>query len=401
MNASAAPWAWAFSTPFPGTKADASHLGGTRDPMIISWPARIKEAGELRSQFSHLNDIAPTIYEAAGVSAPSSVDGVSQTPLEGTSLVYTFNHAKAESRHHVQYFETNGNKAIYKDGWWAGDLLRSSWDRIGSPGYEREKLLDGNTHPWELYNLNEDYSQSNNLAAKYPKKLAEMEALFDSEAKRNQVYPLLPLRELISRPEDKRTNFVFRSGVERLADTMNVHTGAGTGYTIHAKIENPNGNAQGVLIAQGGRYGGFTLFVKDKHVHFEINSFGHLSGQMVSTSEVPAGHSEIVVEVIPDTPAPTQANAPATRNKANPFPGNGTLTLNGVEEGRTAFGNIPASGGYWSPAESLDVGSDLGSAVSKEYSSPARFTGIIDSVTIDLHEPKGKNNNAARNDGHS
>lgn len=398
MNATAAPWAWAFSTPFQGTKADAAHLGGTRDPMVVSWPARIKEVGGLRSQFGHLNDIAPTIYEAAGIQSPSSIDGVPQTALEGTSLVYTFADAKAQSRHHVQYFETNGNKAIYKDGWWAGNLLRSSWDRIGAPGYERDKLLDDNTHPWELYNLNEDYSQSTDLAKKYPEKLTEMKALFDSEAKRNQVYPLLPLRELISRPEDRRTTFVFREGVERLQDTMNVHTGAGTGYTIRADIENPAGNANGVLIAQGGRYGGFTLFVKDKHVHFEINSFGHLSGQMISQTELRSGHSEIVVEVVPDAP---KADGAAPIKGASPFPGSGTLKVNGREQASTKFINIPASGGYWSPAESLDVGSDLGSAVSKEYVSPNRFAGRIDSITLELHEPAGANNSAARNDGHS
>jgi arylsulfatase A-like enzyme len=397
MNASAAPWAWAFSTPFPGTKADASHLGGTRDPMVISWPARIKDAGALRSQFGHLNDIAPTIYEAAGVPAPKVVDGVAQTPLEGVSLVYTFDDPKALARHHVQYFETNGNEAIYKDGWWAGKLLRSSWDRIGAPGYERDKLLDGNTHPWELYNLNEDYSQSTDLAAKYPKKLAEMKLLFDAEAKRNQVYPLLPLRELISRPEDARTTYVFRNGVNRLQDTMNVRTGAGTGYTIRAEVENPDGKAQGVLIAQGGRYGGFTLFIKDRHVHFEINSFGHVSGAMVSKNVLPSGHSVIEIEVKPDPPHPA---SPEPLRGASPFPGSGTMKIGGVEQGSTVFVNIPASGGYWSPAESLDVGSDLGSAVSKEYSTPNRFTGTIDSITLQLHETQGSNS-AARNDGHS
>ncbi|MES2390701.1 MAG: arylsulfatase [Acidobacteriota bacterium] len=397
MNATAAPWAWAFSTPFPGTKADASHLGGTRDPMVISWPARISQGGGLRSQFGHLNDIAPTIYEAAGIKPPTVIDGVHQTALEGTSLVYTFADPKAASRHHVQYFETNGNKAIYKDGWWAGDLLRSSWDRIGSPGYERDKLLAGNTHPWELYNLNEDYSQSTDLAAKYPKKLAEMKALFDAEAKRNQVYPLLPLRELIKRPEDARNKFVFRSGVDRLGDTMNVHTGAGTGYTIHAEIDNPDGKAQGVVIAQGGRYGGFTLFVKDRHVHFEINSFGHVSGEMVSKKELPVGHSVIEVEVVPDTPRSATAGP---LKGASPFPGNGMLKIDGTEQAKTAFTNIPASGGYWSPAETLDIGSDLGSAVSKMYVSPNRFTGIIDSVTLELHETEGSDT-GARNDGHS
>jgi arylsulfatase len=392
-----------FSTPFQGTKADASHLGGTRDPMIISWPARIKEGGGLRSQFGHLTDIAPTIYEAAGVKPPVTVDGVTQTKLEGASLVYTFDQPKAPSRHRVQYFETNGNKAIYKDGWWAGDLLRSSWDRIGSPGYEPEKLLAGNTHPWELYNLNEDYSQSNNLATKYPAKLAEMKKLFDSEANRNQVYPLLPLRQLISRPEDKRKVYVLRSGDERLSDTMNPHTGAGTGYTIRAEIDNP-GNAEGTILAQGGRYGGFSLFIKNGHAYFEINSFGHRSGQLVSQKPLPKGHSEIVVEVIPDLKKPEDPNSQAPGNKQNPFPGKGTLSLNGAQSS-TAFLNIPAGGGYWSAAETLDAGSDLGSAVSPEYHSPNRFTGTIQSVTLELHDREGaatqKEKAASQNDGHS
>jgi arylsulfatase len=399
MNATAAPWAWAFSAPFPGTKADAAHLGGTRDPMVISWPAKIKQQGGLRSQFSHLNDIAPTIYEAAGVKSPTVVDGVPQTRLEGASLVYTFDHANAPSRHHVQYFETNGNKAIYKDGWWAGNLLRSSWNRIGDPGYERDKLLDDKTHPWELYNLNEDYSQSTDLAAKYPVKLAEMKALFVAEAKRNQVYPLLPLRELISRPEDKRTKFVFRSGVDRLQDTLNVKTGAGTGYTITAEIENTTGKAEGVLMAQGGLYGGFTLFVKNNRVHFEINSFAAVSGKLVSTSELPKGHSTITVEVMPTKGATVVPGQPL--RGASPFPGTGKLIVNGREETATKFTNVPASGGYWSPAESLDIGDDLGSAVSKEYQSPNRFNGVIDTVTLELHPPAGGDQSAARNDGHS
>lgn len=397
MNATAAPWAYAFSTPFPGTKADASHLGGTRDPMVISWPARIHQGGGMRTQFSHLNDIGPTIFEAAGITPPSEIDGVKQTPWEGNSLVYTFEHPDAKSTHHMQYWETNGNKAIYKDGWWAGNLLRSSWDRIGSPGFEREKLLDDNTHPWELYNLDEDYSQSTNLADKYPKKLAEMKALFDSEAKRNQVYPLLPLRELISRPEDQRTKFVFRSGVDRLADTMNVHTGAGTGYTITAEIEN-TGHADGVILAQGGHYGGITLFVQNKHVHFEVNSSTHPSGEMISTDELPMGHSTILVDVMPSN-LPQQAG----KKGASQFPAIGKLMLNGKPEASTNFINVPAGGGYWSPAESLDIGSDLGSPVSTKYSSPSHFTGTIDTVTLELHEPKdgGAKEKAARNDGHS
>jgi len=404
MNASGAPWAWMFSSPFQGTKADASHLGGTRDPMIISWPARVHDAGGLRSQFSHLTDIAPTVYEAAGITPPDVVDGVKQMKLEGISLFYSFDHPDVPSRHHIQYFETNGNKAIYKDGWWAGNLLRSSWDRIGSPGYEAAKLLDDHTHPWELYNLNDDYSQSVNLADKNPQKLEEMKKLFDSEARRNQVYPLLPLRQLISRPEDQRKKFVLYNGVERLADTMNPHTGAGTGYTIRAQVENA-GHAAGTIFAQGGRYGGFTLFVKDNRVYFEINSFGHRSGQLVSKKELPVGHSEIVVEVIPDIKKPGEQGTPANARGQNPFPGAGTLSINGASEAEAKFLNIPAGGGYWSAAETLDVGSDLGSAVSSEYKSPNRFTGKIDSVTLELRDREGavspKEKAASQNDGHS
>jgi hypothetical protein len=208
---------------------------------------------------------------------------------------------------------------------------------------------------------------------------------------------LLPLRELISRPEDTRKTYVFRGGVERLQDTMNVRTGAGTGYTIRAEIQNPDGRAQGVLMAQGGRYGGFTLFVKDRHVHFEINSFGHVSGTMVSKSVLPNGYSVIEIEVKPDAPRPPSQEP---LRGASPFPGRGTMKIDGTEQASTAFVNIPASGGYWSPAESLDVGSDLGSAVSKEYASPNRFTGTIETITLELHEMQGSNN-AARNDGHS
>ena len=227
-----------------------------------------------------------------------------------------------------------------------------------------------------------------------------MKALFDSEAKRNQVYPLLPLRQLISRPEDSRTKFVFHGDINRLQDTMNVHTGAGTGYTITAKIANP-GTAEGVIIAQGSRYGGFTLFVKNRHVYFEVNSFGHLSGQLVSAKELPQGASEIVVEVTPS--ASPKANTTGGES-GNPFPATATLTINGTPQANGALQNLPASGGYWSAAETLDIGSDLGSPVSQQYTSPFRFSGTIDTVTLQLHESKGATDRekaAARNDGHS
>lgn len=174
-NHYAAAWAWALSAPFQGTKVDSSHLGGTTDPLVISWPKRIKDAGGIRPQFGHVTDIAPTLYDAAGITLPSSVNGIAQIPLEGASLVYTFDQPNEPSRHHVQYFATSGNRSIYKDGWWAGDLLRSTWEPSRTPpGTDAQGPQDYDVHPWELYSLNEDYSQSNNLADKYPEKLKEL-----------------------------------------------------------------------------------------------------------------------------------------------------------------------------------------------------------------------------------
>ena len=190
LNHYAAAWAWALTAPFQGTKQDASHLGGTTDPLVISWPARFPQAEGLRSQFSHLVDIAPTLYEAAHITPPTITDSVAQWPLEGTSLLYTLDQPNAPSRHHIQYFATNGNRSIYANGWWAGILAQQTWEGPNGSAYLTQGQHD--THQWELYNLNDDYSQASDLAAHYPEKLKELQALFDKEAKRNQVDPLRP-----------------------------------------------------------------------------------------------------------------------------------------------------------------------------------------------------------------
>ena len=166
------------------TKQVASHFGGTRNGMVISWPARIKDKRGIRSQFAHVIDIVPTIYEAIGITPPSILDGVQQKPLDGVSLVYTFDDGKAPGRHSTQYFELVGNRAIYKDGWMASTTpLRLPWV---TTGYEPNP----DDFKWELYNVDEDFSQANNLADKYPKKLEELQAVFDSEARKYNVYPL-------------------------------------------------------------------------------------------------------------------------------------------------------------------------------------------------------------------
>jgi arylsulfatase A-like enzyme len=365
MNHFAAAWAWALSSPFQGTKMDAAHLGGTTDPMVISWPARIPHGGGLRAQFQHLNDIAPTIYDAAGVQAPDEVNGTRQIPIEGSSFLYTFDHADEPSHHHVQYFATVGNTAIYKDGWWAGRHFWSPWE-TGSP-WSGNGGTD-NKNPWELYNLNDDYSQAHDVAAKYPEKLKELQQLFDQEAARNQAYPLFQLGGNQPPADHPRNVFVYRDGVDRIVNAVAPRV-AGRGHTITADIEVPAQGANGVIVAQGSRYGGFTLFVKNRRVVYEVNAFGNRAGQLVSQGPLPPGKAHIVLEVQPDPGA-----------GIGPKPGTALLTVNGVAAGKARFTNLVGS----SYTETLDVGSDLGSPVSADYQVPNKFTGKIEQVTIQL-----------------
>jgi arylsulfatase A-like enzyme len=374
MNHFAAAWAWGLSSPFQGTKQDASHLGGTTDPLVIVWPGHIKDAGGLRSQFSHVNDIAPTIYDIVGIKPPEEINGVKQTPLEGTSLTYTFDNPNAPTRHRIQYFSTSGNRAIYKDGWWAGDLFHTTWETGGIPHGVPDEAI--NTHPWELYNLNDDYSQAHNLADKNPEKLKELQALFASEATRNQAYPLLPAREAfpVGQAAGQKV-FTYRSGVDRLQPAVGPQLG-GRAYSITADIDVPIDGADGVIVAQGGRYGGLSLFVKDRRVVYEINAFGNRSGQLVATDSLQPGKAHIVLNLVPNGDT-TQSDVPFQARK--PLSAVGQLSINGHEEGQAQFTNVNTSSG-----ETLDIGSDLGSPVSSDYRTPNRFTGKIEKVTIDL-----------------
>jgi arylsulfatase A-like enzyme len=261
MNHYAASWAWGLNSPFVGTKQDAGHLGGTTDPLVVYWPGHIKSG--VRGQFSHVNDIASTIYDIIGIKLPDEVDGVKQIPLEGTSLVYTFEHPDAPTRHTLQYFTTSGNRAIYKDGWWAGNRFHSTWEPNFYSG-ATDKDLDA--HPWELYNLNEDFSQAHNLADKHPEKLKELVKVFDEEATRNHAYPILPARSspLDAKQKDK-TVFTYRAGVERLP--LRYAPGLyGHSYTIDADVIVPPDGAEGVIVAEGGELSGLSLYVKSSRV---------------------------------------------------------------------------------------------------------------------------------------
>jgi arylsulfatase A-like enzyme len=375
MNHFAVGWAWGLDVPFQWTKQVASHLGGTTDPLIVSWPARIKTKG-VRGQFQHVTDIAPTIYEAAGITPPDMVDGVKQMPLEGSSLLYSFNAPDAPSDHPMQVFETMSNIAIYRNGWWAGRRSYLPWnvfspDRAAAP--ER---------PWELYDLTNDYSQAHDLAASHPDKLKEMQALFDSEAKRTNIYPISSeFRFYLAAPNDDCKHFVFRSGVERIPP-QDIHAMKWTSHTIAADLIIPSGKpANGVIIAQGGSQagstlGGFSLYVKDGHPVYEVIAYGNPAGKIVSPVVLKPGKAHIVVDV-DLVPIPPGANAMSAYYGQTH--GTAKLIVDGKPAGETKIANISAVIG-----ESLDIGKDLGSPASFAYRAPFAFDGTIDKVMLDF-----------------
>ncbi len=369
-NAYSAAWAWGMGSPFQWMKQVASHLGGTRDPLIVSWPARIKARGEIRSQFAHVTDIAPTIFDLAGIRFPDTVNGVKQIPLEGKSLSYTFDNPRAPEARTLQYFEMLGSRGIYRNGWWAGVRNRLPWNLV--------KVSEGiNEYSWELYDLTRDFSQAENVAAKYPEKLKEMQAAFDSEARRNQVYPLAPAWG-VGRPSPlsgKRT-ITYYSGVNRITGGVAPDIN-GRMRRIVAVLNVPTAQTEGVIIANGGRWNGFSMYVKDGHVVCENDGFSPSHQKLVSSETLPTGKAEVVFEV--------EGYAGVRQDTVGPFatPDNaarlGRLFINGKPAGEARFNNFGAMG--W---ETLDIGSDTGTPVSDAYSVPFAFTGRIEKVTVEL-----------------
>ncbi len=278
---------WAANTPFQWAKRTASHLGGTTNPLIISWPGRIRGDGSVRSQFSFLTDIAPTIFEIAKVEFPQEVDGVKQTPLEGASLVFTFDDAQAPAKHTRQYFEMIGNRGIYKDGWWAGSRLGVPWGGgAGSGG------LPAEPGQWELYDLAHDFTQAHDLADQNPSKLKELQDFFAAEAERNHVYPvserglgLAGARGGNTNSSTNQASWTFRAGAERISAQFAPRL-AGNSHTITAEIEVGEEKPNGVIFAQGGRTGGYALFVKNGQVVYE--------GTGRSAAGSAAAHTQII-----------------------------------------------------------------------------------------------------------
>jgi arylsulfatase len=367
-------WALAGNTPFQWTKQVASHFGGTRNAMVISWPAGIPNAhGELRSQFHHVIDIAPTVLAAAGLPEPKVVDGTKQYPMDGISMVYTFADAKAPDRRKTQYFEMFGNRAIYHDGWVAATRHSIPWLMVPKlPSFDEDR--------WELYHIDEDFSEANDLAAQNPEKLKELQDLFTKEAIRNHVYPLDDRRSerfdaaIAGRPDlmGSRTSLTLHEGMTGIMENAFINV-KGRSYSVTAELEIPQGGANGVILAQAGRFGGWSLYMKGGRVH-EVYNYGGLEWTKVSSAQPLApGRHTVLYEFLYDG---GQHGAGGTSR----------LSIDGKQVGEA---KVPRTMPFiYSGDEGADVGVDNETPVSDDYrQGNNRFTGRILKVTIEAQKP--------------
>jgi len=366
-------WAHSMDTPFQWTKQVASHFGGTKNAMVISWPKRIKAHGELRSQFAHVIDIMPTVLEAVGVPAPFSVYGIQQDPVEGVSMMYTFDDANAPSRHTTQYFEMFANRALYHDGWVAATTpVAPPWASV----VKYVDPIDG--FKWELYNVAEDYSEANDLAEKNPEKLRELQRLFYIEAVKYNVLPLdntkVERLDVTNRPSNTRglTEFTYYDGMVRIPeggapDLKNKSFG------ISAVVDIPEGGAEGVLMTQGGRFCGLGLYLLDGKPVFHYNLAGVERYTVAGKDKIPPGRHVVTVDFNYDGGGVGKG-------------GEATLTVDGE---KVASGRLDQTIPYrMSLDETLDIGEDTGTPVSEDYRVPFKFTGKLEKVTINITEEK-------------
>jgi arylsulfatase len=361
-------WALAGNTPFQWTKQVASHFGGTRNGMVVHWPNGIKTKGELRSQFHHVIDVAPTALEAARLPEPTMVNGTKQRPMDGVSMLYSFDDAKAADRRTTQYFEMFGNRAIYHDGWVAATRHSIPWLLVQNPPLDQDK--------WELYNVAEDFSQANDLVAQNPAKLKELQDLFMKEAVRNNVLPIDDRRAerfdpaIAGRPDllGSRTSMTVYEGMTGIAENAFINV-KGRSFTVTADIEVPRGGAEGVVIAQAGRFGGWSVYMKGGRVHHVYN-FGGLQWTTVSSGAALApGRHTVRYEFTYDGGPPGSG-------------GTSRLSVNGQPGGEA---KVPRTMPFfYSADEGIDVGIDNETPVTEEYAEGRnRFTGRIHQVTVD------------------
>jgi arylsulfatase len=369
-NHYAVGWAWAMGTPFQWTKQVASHWGGTRNGAIVHWPNGIKESGGLRSQFTHVIDVAPTILEAAGLPEPIMVNGVQQSPMEGQSMLYTFNDSAAPERHDLQYFEMFGNRGIYHKGWSAITKHRTPWQMVGGdvPAFDDDV--------WELYDGNNDYSQAHDLVADKPEVLAKLQRLWLIEATKYNVLPIddrtadRANAEIAGRPTLIQGNTQsFYAGMGRLSENSVVSI-KNKSFSVTAEVDIPTGGAEGVIIAQGGRFGGWCLYAKDGKAKFVYNVLGIQEFATEADAPIPEGTHQVRMEFSYDGGGLGKG-------------GDVTLYYDGKS---TGTGRVEATQAMiFSADETTDIGYESGTTVSPDYTpETSRFTGRIDWVRIEL-----------------
>jgi arylsulfatase len=371
----AAAWAVAFDAPFKWTKQVASDFGGTRNGMVAHWPNGIQKGGGMRTQFGHVIDIAPTVLEAAELPEPKIVNGTPQVPIEGTSLLYTFNDANAAERHTTQYFEMFGNRAIYRDGWFARTIHRAPWQT------GQQKPLDSDV--WELYDIREDFSLARDLASKQPEKLNEMKALFMTEAAK---YNVLPIDDrtiervnpaLAGRPDllGGRTSLTLYEGMEGMMENTFINV-KNRSKIVTAEIEVPASGVSGALLVQGGRFGGWSLHLREGKPAYEYNWLGLQRFVVESPTALPAGKATVMLDFAYDGGGL----------------GKGGLARLSVNGRQVAEGRIERTQGMiFSADETADVGLDNQTPVALGIGygpEETKFSGKIHEVTVEVKDVK-------------
>jgi arylsulfatase len=354
----------AGNTPFRYFK-QSEHRGGQHDHLVVHWPKGIKAKGEVRDQYHHISDIAPTIMEAADIEVPETYHGVKQQPMDGVSMMYSFDNAEAPNRKKRQYYEMFGNRAIWVDGWKAVTLHanRMPW--------ELNKVVPFENDEWELYHVEKDFSESNNLAEDHAEKLAELQDIFDEEAWKYNVYPLYDdMIKRIGAQETRlfgdRKEFVyFAPGAIRIAEKASAPV-KNRSHTIATTID-LKGDEEGVIVAVGGMTGGFSMFIKNRQLHYDYNYLDGVHYNLVSPP-LPLGKTELKFNFI----------------KTKEFGGMGELYLNGIKVHEVDMPAMHIS--TYSLAETFDVGRDTGTQVSKMYTDPFPFKGKLDRVVVRLTE---------------
>jgi arylsulfatase A-like enzyme len=372
FNHYAVGWAHAMDTPYQWTKQVASHWGGTRNGTIVHWPNGIKAKGEIRSQFAHVIDVTPTILEAAGLPAPTYVNGVMQEPIHGFSMMYSFDDANAPERHETQYFEMLCNRGIYHQGWTG--VTRHGllpWQITGTgPSLEQDV--------WELYDTNKDWTQAHDLAAEMPEKVAEMKRMFDLEASKYNVFPLDDRKaermnsELAGRPEVVvGKSQMFFPGMRRIQENVVINT-KNKSHSVTAEVDVPTSGAKGVIIAQGGSMGGWSLYTHEGKLKYYYNLAGMQHSEVTATSLLPSGRHQVRMEFA--------YNGGGIGKGADV-----TLYVDGKQVGDGHIDRTHAL--FFSMDETLEVGCDMGEPVSEDYGPRGNdFNGKVHWVEIDVDQ---------------